>query len=462
MIKVYLPTDNKNINAYFNTKEASKDISKINKTELDKIISLSLESQFADYEIVFENRSNGQYIIVETDIEKKWITLSADYTRIPGDGGSNNAYFVQFIPMTIADYYLDETSKTKSMELYLKGINHNRAKTNGQQIYYRLAKTVGIKILNEFEFNTEIRRNIAFPFESIEEWKKARNELSSSNRGNKPSYIIENENSYVFYGKTFGANGRESIFILYVLANLALKENKKIFLYEVTDNGSFAFESSTNAENQKFKRILKDLNVVYYADSITYVENEEYENLSDENRDARYQAEFMRNLLYKYNCKRDDDGNVVLASNGKPVIADDTKRCYLCHCDIQNLIIASHIHRICDINKLEIPFRERRAMAVDGDNGLWLCANHDKLFEYGLIYFVNDKMIISDKLNEKQKKFVKNITFNTPEEEIEESFPMVAEEAEPYILKDNFHIDEKDYNENMHHYLEIHKNRVLK
>lgn len=462
MIKVYLPTDNKNIDAYFNTKEASKDISKINKTELDKIISLSLGSQFADYEIVFENRSNGQYIVVETDIEKKWITLSADYTRIPGDGGSNNAYFVQFIPMAIADYYLDETSKTKSMELYLKGTNHNRAKTNGQQIYYRLAKTVGIKILNEFEFNTEIRRNIAFPFESIEEWKKARNELSSANRGNKPSYIIENENSYVFYGKTFGANGRESIFILYVLANLALKENKKIFLYEVTDNGSFAFESSTNEENQKFKRVLKDLNVVYYADSITYVENEEYENLSDENRDARYQAEFMRNLLYKYNCKRDDDGNVVLASNGKPVIVDDTKRCYLCHCDIQNLIIASHIHRVCDINKLEIPFGERRAMAVDGDNGLWLCANHDKLFEYGLIYFENNKMIISDKLNEMQKSFVKSITFNTPEEEIEENFAMVAEESEAYILEDNFYINEKDYNENMHNYLEIHKNRVLK
>ena len=230
----------------------------------------------------------------------------------------------------------------------------------------------------------------------------------------------------------------------------------------MTDNGTFAFESSTNEENQKFKRVLKDLNVVYYADSITYVENEEYENLSDENRDARYQAEFMRNLLYKYNCKRGDDGNVVLASNGKPVIVDDTKRCYLCHCDIQNLIIASHIHRVCDINKLEIPFKERRAMAVDGDNGLWLCSNHDKLFEYGLIYFENDKMIISDKLNEKQKRFVKSITFNTPKEEIEEKFAMVAEESEPYILDNSFHIDEKDYNESMHNYLEIHKNRVLK
>lgn len=462
MIKVYLPKDNNNIDSYFNTKEGSKDIKKINKTELDNIISLSLGNQFSDYEIIFENRSEGQYILVETDIEKKWITISADYTIRAGDTGSTNAYFAQFIPMAIAEYYLDQTAKRKSLELYLKGTTHNRAKTNAQQIYYRLAKTVGIKILNEFEFNIDIRRNIAFPFESIEEWKKARNQVSSSNRGNKPSYVIENENSYIFYGKTFGANGRESIFILYVLANLALKEDKKIFLYEVTDNGTFAFESSTNEENQKFKRVLKDLNVIYYADSIEYVENGDSENLSDDNRDARYQAEFMRNLLYKYNCKRDNNGNVIFASNGKPVIADDTKRCYLCNCDIQNLIIASHIHRVCDINKLDIPFEERRAMAVDGDNGLWLCANHDKLFEHGLIYFEDDKMIISDKLNDMQKRFVKSITFNTPEEEIEENFAMVAEESEPYILEDNFYIDEKDYNENMHNYLEIHKNRVIK
>lgn len=39
---------------------------------------------------------------------------------------------------------------------------------------------------------------------------------------------------------------------------------------------------------------------------------------------------------------------------------------------------------------------------------------------------------------------------------------MVAEDSEPYILDEDFYIDEKDYNDNMHNYLEIHKNRVLK
>lgn len=470
MIKVYLPINNDNIDIYFNTREGREDITKLNKVALNEILELSLGRQFVDYDVVFENRSKGQYIIIETESEKKWIALSADYTRVPGDGGSTNAYFVQFIPMAIADYFFNQTTKTKSIELFLKGTSHNRAKTPAQQIYYRLAKTVGIKILNESEFDITIRRNIAFPFESIEEWKLSRLEMAVSNTSNRSSYIIENDDSYIFYGKTFGANGRESIFLLYVLANLAQKENKKIYLYEVSDNGSFRFESSSNEDEQKFKRVLKSLGVDYYADSVNYVENQEVETLSDDNKSARYQAEFMRNLLYKFNAKKDANGNIVYGSNGKPIVVDDIKRCYLCDCDIQRLIIASHIYRVADIDKLDIPFSEKRKLAVDADNGLWLCANHDKLFEYGLIYFEDNVLKISDCLTEKQKKYVKFLTFDIKNkiQDINNGVHMVAEESVPYgrsvvsyPLGDNtFMIEKCDYNENMHKYLEIHKERT--
>ena len=161
-----------------------------------------------------------------------------------------------------------------------------------------------------------------------------------------------------------------------------------------------------------------------------------------EEKDSRNQLEFMKNLMNKF-------GNT------------DKKECYLCHCDIQNLIIASHIHRICDINKLDIPFKDRRSMAVDRDNGLWLCANHDKLFEYGFIYFENDRMIISDRLNNEQKQFVKNITFNTSSREIQNNLGMIAEESVKYNYNEDFYINPEHYNENMHKYLEIHKKRVL-
>jgi len=464
MIKVIVPKDNDNINIYFNTRAAYNDINKFNNELLCKVLSRSLGENFGEYDIVFENRQAGQYIIVETENEKTWISFSADYTIREDDTGSTNAYFVESIPMALCDYYLNATTKAKKIELYLMGTSHNRAKTLAQQIYYRLAKTVGIKILNEDVFDLEIRRNITFPFEDINEWKLARLNMRSSNTGNKPSYIIENDDSYTFYGKTFGANGRESIFILYVLAHLAKKEDKDIYLYEVADNGSFSFEvPRNNEEYTKFKTMLTDLGIIYYIDHIEYVDNEEFEKLDDQNKTSRYQAEFMRNLLIKFNSKRDANGNLMYVNNNpnKPIINDDMKRCYLCNCDIQGLIIASHIHRVKDIDRLDLPFIEKRKLAVDGDNGLWLCANHDKLFENGLIYFDGDVMQIRDHVSNLQKKFIYVSTFylkklytNSTENE-DVNFIRIDDDLE-------FHIKPEHYNDKMHGYLEIHKNRTDK
>ena len=95
MLKVILPSKNDWLNCYFNTEEAyeNNDISKIKKYELDKIIEAS-EGIVGEYSIAFEERKYGQYFILENDNEKKWITISADYTISEGDGGSTNAYFV--------------------------------------------------------------------------------------------------------------------------------------------------------------------------------------------------------------------------------------------------------------------------------------------------------------------------------------------------------------------------------
>ena len=54
-----------------------------------------------------------------------------------------------------------------------------------------------------------------------------------------------------------------------------------------------------------------------------------------------------------------------------------------------------------------------------------------------------------------QKKFVKNITFNTPYRQIEENLGSIKNEDI------EFHISKRHYNKNMHKYLEIHKKRVL-
>ena len=116
-------------------------------------------------------------------------------------------------------------------------------------------------------------------------------------------------------------------------------------------------------------------------------------------------------------------------------------------------------------------FSEKRKLAVDGDNGLWLCANHDKLFEYGLIYFEDNSLKISDNLTESQKEYVKYLTFDIKKkiQDINDSDNefMIAEDTFSYGSNDSHALDENtfiiskcDYNENMHNYLQIHKERT--
>ena len=73
-------------------------------------------------------------------------------------------------------------------------------------------------------------------------------------------------------------------------------------------------------------------------------------------------------------------------------------------------------------------------------------------------------------MTEKQKKYVKYLTFDIKEkiQDINNSDVfMVAEDPVPYgstvsytLGENTFMIDKCDYNENMHNYLEIHKERT--
>lgn len=49
-------------------------------------------------------------------------------------------------------------------------------------------------------------------------------------------------------------------------------------------------------------------------------------------------------------------------------------------------------------------------LAVDADNGMWLCENHHKLFDSGIIWFEEGKLVISQKLNTEDLMFVKQVT----------------------------------------------------
>ena len=163
-----------------------------------------------------------------------------------------------------------------------------------------------------------------------------------------------------------------------------------VYLWQIKDT------KRLNGEDRDAKPITNDnlellrgLGIECFDELRDYTPNEEA--IVDGN--ARNQAEFIKNLMTKY--------------------GSDEKKCYLCNCNIQKMIIASHIHRVCDINNEDIPFLDKRAKAISGDNGLWLCANHDKLFEYGMVYFDDNGVMQVSNLNdltEEQREYVEGIT----------------------------------------------------
>ena len=68
-------------------------------------------------------------------------------------------------------------------------------------------------------------------------------------------------------------------------------------------------------------------------------------------------------------------------------------KCELCNISQKEILVASHIKEFAASNIKE---------AIDINNGLLLCANHDKLFDRHLISFdTNGKIIISKKIDEK-------------------------------------------------------------
>ena len=291
-----------------------------------------------------------------------------------------------------------------------------KAFTDYQRFIYRCCKTLQINLLNIDE--------TLLPFSTYKEMKNARSKTSDRNTGNNASYFSDTGDFIEFFAKCYGANGKESVFMAMVVKQLT---NKKIIIYQVEDHG----QRLLSAPDRK----------ILLANGFEFGEgiiSEEFNrvNLEAAEKDLRDQPAFRLNLLKKYG----------------------DKKCYLCNCEIDSLIIASHIHRVTDIkNDKSLTDEEKKKQIIDGDNGLWLCANHDKLFEYGFIYFDNQKMVISNRLNTEQQEFVKKITTKLSVPKTVEF--IVSENDVPYGTP-SFNIVDADFNDNMKHYLELHKTRA--
>lgn len=372
-----------------------------------------------DFAKEFESRKRGRFIKVIDDQSGKihYVCLSNP------DNDSRNAHLMQFISPAYVQYWNDP-SPDKEFDIYIIGPGRND-RVPYIKMFYRCFITLSIKILNL----QELGLGGLSGFRDYKELKACRDETSARNSHNQQTYFVdENENGrnqISIYGKTFGANAMESFILALTLRRIC---DKPVVFYPVIDNTSHALSSEQQI-------IMEELGI-RIGETLEVLPSGMAKPLPGDHRvTSRDTVVFHYNLLQKYG----------------------EKRCYICGCDLEHLVIGSHIERVADIDhNPDYDSPEKRKRATDGDNGLWLCANHDKMFEYGIIYFDSNSLQINPTIQDQSDQDYIHYSLQA----IGTIYP-----ADTLAIGDmnagSFHIKPEHYNNSMHAYLEKHKQRIL-
>lgn len=267
---------------------------KLSKTKIKNIIEKSFDLKKYEYKVELEERKQGAYIILENENSIKFILIS----REKEDG--RNSYLVQRVPPIYNGYINYKGEKNKFLECYLLNENE-KILTNYQLFIVKLLLTLNFKILNinDVKFDGKIISIIdkfiinSKMISKFNDFKEIRNfRYFLSKKSNNLSTTFEMiDNKINVYGKTFGANGMETIIIS--LSLRALLNDIEIYIYamdEKTKNHETKF-------NEKQKDILKYYKINLIEENIPLLKKDNLEIAK------RNQREFRINLLNKYKEK---------------------------------------------------------------------------------------------------------------------------------------------------------------
>ncbi|MBQ3419703.1 MAG: HNH endonuclease [Erysipelotrichaceae bacterium] len=344
-------------------------------TILDDISYRILKS--TDYDVEWrEYRIVGRMIKLIDGNDIHYIALSAN-----GELTARNSQ-LQSVPTALSQYLAEQKNSKdgKNRKFYFYFLpQHGNNQTDYLKFMYRLMVTTGVIFLNR-EFGLPHFTPLAFS--SVKDLIRSRNDLRSRNSGNKSTYVTDEGTCYHIYGKTFGANQKEtSLFCI----SISAITDKPVKLYQIIDNDSEKISDNDveaikiySTNNSKYSFEIMD-------DTLEFDDGD-----SDTVKDKLRSPKFIYNLLSKF---------------------DGEKKCVLCGCKIEEVVQAAHIYPIASIRKRsDLTFDRKFELATDGDNGIWLCENHHKLFDRGLIWFEEGKICISDELEDENIVFVKQIT----------------------------------------------------
>lgn len=331
--------------------------------------------QAKDYEVEWiEQRNKGRLITLETNKTIEYINLSQTGTV----RGRN--YQVQSIPTALSIYLSEEKSQKKKCNFwfYFLPFDGNN-ETNYMLFFYRVMKTVGIKFINP---DYGLEHTLLVEYATVKDMINARNNLRDANSGNHSTYITDEGDYYHIYGKTFGANQKETTLLCFAISAIT---DKPVKLFQIIDNDSTEISEQDKQAIIDYSRRNGNKTIEVLDDSYQF-DND----TSDTVKDNLRSPQFIYNLLHKFGGE---------------------KKCVLCDCKIDRIIQAAHIYPVASIRRRnDLQFEDKFRLAVDADNGIWLCENHHKLFDSNLIWFEEGQLCISHKLNDEDLLFVKHVT----------------------------------------------------
>lgn len=287
-------------------------------------------------------------------------------------GGRNSS--VQSVP-TAYNMFYSNPHPNKKLYYYFLNLSGN-AETDYQLLIYRLMRTIGFTFLNA---SPSLLHRIP-PFSSVDDIIFNRRLNAGRNKSNNSTFLTKGSTGEIeVYGKTYGANKYETSLLCYALAHL-WRSGTHIQLYEVLEGDLKELPASSLA-------VMRQMGVIDIIPTDMTLEKKIYA-ASDSLRSPRY----LYHLFHKL-------GN---------------KRCALCHCEIPELIQGAHIWPVADIKKDPfLSFEEKLSCALDGENGLWLCENHHKLFDKHLFTFDEEgRVLFSQEMDARHIAYIEEITPN--------------------------------------------------
>lgn len=314
--------------------------------------------------------------------------------------GRNSSF--QSFPTAIVRYYQEE-NKDKKIFFYFLPTSGNY-ETPYFNFMYRLMKTAGVAFLNEKEF---LKSQIS-PFSTIEDIIASRKINKIKNRSNNSTYLTRNsDNTIQIYGKTYGANKKETTIFCIAISKIA---DTSIELYQICEKNLTILPKP-------------DLEVIGNLGNIKIIRT----NLTLERKQFE-QENSIRSITYIYN---------LLSKLGD-------KKCVFCDCDTPRLIIGAHIWPVEKIKKEHsISQQEKLKHAINGDNGIWLCPNHHKVFDLNFILISEDgKLKIKSDLSKKIKEDIINTITRSqlPKEIVTPKFIEYIKRRNNNLIETQYHL----------------------